>query len=109
MNPLELIKHAVTAQKRAMCKYSNYPVGAAILLKNDKILLKSGSSVDKIFGTFDYPNSDETEMVRCNFTNLILVYERGTINLRIVYKKEDRYGSMIEEKIINSIELIKEL
>ncbi len=48
-------------------------------------------------------------MVRCNFTNLILVYEKGTINLRIVYKKEDRYGSMIETKIINSIELIKEL
>ena len=80
-----------------------------ILLKNEKISLKSGSSADKIFGTFDYPNSNETEMVRCNFTNLILVYERGTINLRIVYKKEDRYGSMIEEKIINSIELIKEL
>ena len=80
-----------------------------ILLKNEKISLKSGSSADKIFGTFDYPNSNETEMVRCNFTNLILVYERGTINLRIVYKKEDRYCSMIEEKIINSIELIKEL
>ena len=80
-----------------------------ILLKNEKISLKSGSSADKVFGTFDYPNSNETEMVRCNFTNLILVYERGTINLRIVYKKEDRYGSMIEEKIINSIELIKEL
>ena len=80
-----------------------------ILLKNEKISLKSGSSADKVFGTLDYPNSNETEMVRCNFTNLILVYERGTINLRIVYKKEDRYGSMIEEKIINSIELIKEL
>ena len=80
-----------------------------ILLKNEKISLKGGSSVDKVFGTFDYPNSNGSEMVRCNFTNLILVYEKGTINLRIVYKKEDRYGSMIETKIINSIELIKEL
>ena len=80
-----------------------------ILLKNEKISLKGGSSADKVFGTFDYPNSNGSEMVRCNFTNLILVYEKGTINLRIVYKKEDRYGSMIERKIINSIELIKEL
>jgi len=80
-----------------------------ILLKNEKISLKGGASADKVFGTFDYPNSNGSEMVRCNFTNLILVYEKGTINLRIVYKKEDRYGSMIETKIINSIELIKEL
>ena len=80
-----------------------------ILLKNEKISLKGGSSADKVFGTFDYPNSNGSEMVRCNFTNLILVYKKGTINLRIVYKKEDRYGSMIETKIINSIELIKEL
>ena len=80
-----------------------------ILLKNEKISLKGGSSADKVFGTFDYPNSNGSEMVRCNFTNLILVYEKGTINLRIVYKKEDRYASMIETKIINSIELIKEL
>jgi len=80
-----------------------------ILLKNEKISLKGGASADKVFGTFDYPNSNGSEMVRCNFANLILVYEKGTINLRIVYKKEDRYGSMIETKIINSIELIKEL
>jgi len=90
---------------------SNFELKGAvnILIKNEKITLKSGSSVDKIFGTFDYPKSKGSERVRCNFTNLILVYENGIINLRIVYKKEDRYGSLIEEKIINSIELIKEL
>ena len=90
---------------------SNFELKGAvnILIKNEKITLKSGSSADKIFGTFDYPKSNGSDKVRCNFTNLILVYENGTINLRIVYKKEDKYGSMIEEKIINSMELIKEL
>ena len=90
---------------------SNFELKGAvnILVKNQKITLKSGSSVDKIFGTFDYPKSDGSDNIRCNFTNLILVYEKGTVNIIIIYKKEDRYGSLIEEKIINSIEFIKEL
>jgi len=39
MNPNDLIKQAITAQKRANCKYSEYPVGAALLLKNNKVIL----------------------------------------------------------------------
>lgn len=39
MDPKTLINHAITAQKRALCKYSNYPVGAALLLKNNNVIL----------------------------------------------------------------------
>ncbi len=80
-----------------------------ILLKNEKMTLKSGTSVDKLFGTFDYPKVVGSENIRCNFTNLLLVYNKGIINVIVVYDKEDRYSAQIEEKIINSIELIKEL
>ena len=39
MNPKELLKHASKAQNFAKAQYSNFPVGAAILCKNNKIIL----------------------------------------------------------------------
>ena len=39
MTPKELLKYACEAQKNAKAKYSNFPVGAAILCENDKIIL----------------------------------------------------------------------
>ena len=39
MAPEELIKKAITAQKRAIAPYSNYPVGAALLTDDDSIIL----------------------------------------------------------------------
>ena len=39
MNPKQLIKEALKAQKRAKAQYSEYPVGAALLTKNDEIIL----------------------------------------------------------------------
>ena len=39
MNIKELIKEALKAQKRAKAQYSNYPVGAALLTNNNKIIL----------------------------------------------------------------------
>ena len=39
MAPEDLIKKAVSAQKRAVASYSNYPVGAALLTNNDSIIL----------------------------------------------------------------------
>ena len=35
----ELIKKAISAQKRAVSPYSNYPVGASILTTDDSIIL----------------------------------------------------------------------
>ena len=39
MTPQELIQKAVIAQKRAVAAYSNYPVGAALLTKDNTIIL----------------------------------------------------------------------
>ena len=39
MAPEELIKKAISAQKRAVSPYSNYPVGAALLTADDSIIL----------------------------------------------------------------------
>ena len=39
MHPKDLIKQAVIAQKRAIAPYSKYPVGAALLTKDNKIVL----------------------------------------------------------------------
>ena len=39
MEPEELIKKAISAQKRAVSPYSKYPVGAALLTANDSIIL----------------------------------------------------------------------
>ena len=39
MLPEELIQHAQHAQKRAKANYSNYAVGAALLIENNTIIL----------------------------------------------------------------------
>ena len=80
-----------------------------ILMKNDEIELPSGLPVAKVYGTLDYPKKGESDRVRCSFNALLFTFEEGTIILTMMYEKEDRYGSKIEKRIINSLELIKEL
>ena len=38
MEPVDLIKHAIKAQNNSQSKYSNYPVGCALLTDDDKII-----------------------------------------------------------------------
>ena len=38
MEPIDLIKHAIKAQENSQSKYSNYPVGCALLCDDDKII-----------------------------------------------------------------------
>ena len=80
-----------------------------ILMKNDAIELPSGAPVAKIYGTLDYPKKGDSERVRYSFNALLFTFEEGTIILTMMYEKDDRYASQIEQRIINSIELIKEL
>lgn len=80
-----------------------------ILMKNDAIELPSGVPVAKIYGTLDYPKRGDSERARCSFNALLFTFEEGTIILTMMYEKDDRYASQIEQRIINSIELIKEL
>ena len=80
-----------------------------ILIKNDSMKLPSGAPVEKVFGTLDYPKKGLKERVRCSFTSLLFTFEEGTIILTMMYEKEDRYAPEIEQRILNSLELIKEL
>ena len=80
-----------------------------ILMKNDELELPSGLPVAKVYGTLDYPKKEKSDRVRCSFNALLFTFEEGTIILKMMYEKEDRYGSKIEQRIINSLELIKEL
>lgn len=38
MKPIDLIKHAIIAQKNSQSKYSNFPVGCALLCDNNQII-----------------------------------------------------------------------
>ena len=80
-----------------------------ILIKNDAVELTSGLSVAKVFGSLDYPKKGLSDRIRCSFNALLFTFEEGTIILTMMYEKEDRYAPRIEQRIINSIELIKEL
>ena len=99
------------AQALVSSKISNFQSSGAvnILMKNDEITLPSGSPAIKIYGTLDYPKKGKDERVRCNFNTLLFTFEEGTIRLTMLYEKEDRYASEIEQRVINSLELIKEL
>ncbi len=80
-----------------------------ILIKDDQITLPSDIEVLKIYGTLDYPKKGESERVRSNYTTLLFAFKEGTISVTMMYAKDDRYGNQIEERIINSLDLIKEL
>ena len=80
-----------------------------ILIKNESMKLPSGAPVEKVFGTLDFPKRGLSERVRCSFNSLLFTFEEGNIILTIMYEKEDRYAPKIEQRIINSLELIKEL
>jgi len=80
-----------------------------IFIKNDAVTLPSGLPVAKIYGTLDYPKNQEEQRVRCNFSTYLFAFDQGTILLTLMYEKEDRYGEAIEQRILNSLDLIKEL
>ena len=78
-------------------------------MKNDAVTLPSGIPVAKIYGTSDYPKNQKEQRVRCNFSAYLFAFDQGTIILTLMYEKEDRYGEEIEQRILNSLDLIKEL
>ena len=79
------------------------------MIKEEKITTLSGLPALKIFGTLDYPKKGEQKRVRCNYTSHLFDFEKGGINLSLLYEKDDRYGEEIEKRVIDSFELIKEL
>jgi hypothetical protein len=90
---------------------SNFEAQGAvnIFMKNDALSLPSGLPVAKVYGTLDYPKKGQEARTRCNFSSYLFAFDQGTIILTLMYEKQDRYGEEIEERIVNSLELIKEL
>lgn len=80
-----------------------------ILIKQEPITAPSGVPLSKIYGTLDYPKKGSKTRVRCNFSAHLVTFEEGTIILTMMYEKEDRYGTQIEKRIINSLSLIESL
>ena len=80
-----------------------------ILIKEEEFTTLSGIPALKIYGTLDYPKKGKNKRVRCNYMTHLFDFEKGGINLTLLYEKEDRYGPAIEKRVMDSFELIKEL
>jgi hypothetical protein len=78
-----------------------------LLVQNDAFSSVDGTQAFQLFGSMDL--SQEDENIRCRFVSVIFPFEATTVELKIIYPKDDRYGLLIEEKILASLEIIKEL
>ena len=78
-----------------------------LLVQNDNFTTADGTTALRLYGTLDLPNGAEN--TRCRFVSIIFPFEIGTAEMQLLFSKDDRYGEKIEEKILESIEIIKEL
>ena len=78
-----------------------------ILVKDDQFTVKSGDTALRLYGSLDIEFNND--LYRSNFTSIILPYDNKTIKLIIVYRDEDRYANDIESRILESLDIIKEL
>lgn len=83
-------------------------LGAKNILMNDETFtIKSGDMGYKFFGSLDF--SENNNLIRSSFTSIVFPYDQVTISLTIIYVKEDRYSDKVEERILESLNIIKEL
>ena len=80
-----------------------------IFSKNEEVKTFSGIPAIKFFGTLDYPLNDQGEKGRFNYSSYVFDFKSKSIILSILYEKDDRYALEIENKIVDNLELIKEL
>jgi hypothetical protein len=78
-----------------------------LLVQNDTFTTKDGTEIIRLFGSLDFPNGESS--IRCRFVSIVFPFEKVTVELKLVHPKDDRYGLSIEEQILESIEIIKEL
>ena len=80
-----------------------------MLINPDPYKTKDGSEVIQLSGTLDLLNPESKERTRSRLRSIILPFNQVQVELRILYDKEDRYGEEIENRIIESLEVLKEL
>ena len=78
-----------------------------LLIQNDNFTSADGTKALKMSGSLDLMQDEQP--LRCRFISIIFPFETSTVELKLIYPKEDRYGAEIEERILNSLEIIKEL
>ncbi len=78
-----------------------------LLVQNDTFTTAEGTEAIRLFGSLEV--GDDNQKERCRFVSILFPFEQATVELKIIYAKEDRYGPVIEERLLNSIQLIKEL
>jgi len=78
-----------------------------LLVQNDTFTTKDGTEIIRLFGSLDFPTGENN--IRCRFVSIVFPFEKVTVELKLVHPKDDRYGLSIEEQILESIEIIKEL
>ena len=111
MSPKNLIKQAILAQKRAIAPYSNYPVGAALLTKDNITIL--GCNIE----SKAYPTTLCAERVAIfselsqgynNFLSLALITSDGAYPCgscrQIIYEYSKNINLYIAKDINNYVE-----
>ncbi|MBL29629.1 MAG: hypothetical protein CMC81_00060 [Flavobacteriaceae bacterium] len=83
--------------------------GVNILFDTENFKTPNGLPTLRLSGTLDYFKEANKERVRSNFTSLVINYDEGSVTMTFFYEKNDRYGEKILNKMIQSIELIREL
>ena len=76
-------------------------------MNDETFTIKSGDTGYKFFGSLDF--GENNGLIRSSFTSIVLPYDQVTISLTIIYLKEDRYSDKVERRILESLNLIKEL
>ena len=78
-----------------------------ILLNDETFTIKTGDTGYKFYGSLDF--GDTSIIKRSSFTSIVFPYEQVTISLTIIYLKDDRYSDKVERRILESLNIIKEL
>jgi len=76
-------------------------------MNDETFTIKSGDTGYKFFGSLDF--DENNSLIRSSFTSIVFPYDQVTISLTIIYFKEDRYSDMVERRILESLNIIKEL
>ena len=78
-----------------------------LLVQNDSFTTSDGTQALRLYGSLDLPIDNESKRFR--FVSILFPFETATIELILMYAKNDRYGPTIEDRILNSLTIVKEL
>lgn len=78
-----------------------------ILVQNDTFSTQQGMEALRLFGSLEIGTNENAK--RCRFVSILLPFEQATVELKMIYPKDDRYGPAIEQRILTSLNVLKDL